>query len=438
MGIVRLTPSAGWPADLDVAALVEQGHVPCPFRQFVLKLTARCDLACDYCYMFEMADQTWRGKPARMSPAIAERAAERIRDHALAHGLQRLQIALHGGEPLLVGPEGIDAVARILRSRLPAEIELDVRIQTNGLLLDHHMLETLCTHGIRVGVSLDGDRRANDRHRRKRNGQGSYAAVDAALGLIRRHHPELFSGLLCTIDLDNDPVTTYESLLYHRPPIVDLLLPLGHWDNPPPGLHPDEPDTPYADWLAKVFDRWYPVARRETSIRMFTEIIHLILGGNSQVESIGLSPSTVVVIDTDGAIEQVDTLRSAFHGAPDMELSILGNSLDDALLHPGTVARQLGVDGLCRTCHECPLHRICGGGYYPHRYRTGSGFLNPSVYCRDLQHLIRHVYTRVSTDLGAARSRAGTAAAAQVSQCSRSDSARRPSAAARTAGWFSP
>jgi uncharacterized protein len=39
--------------------------------------------------------------------------------------------------------------------------------------------------------------------------------------------------------------------------------------------------------------------------------------------------------------------------------------------------------------------RICGGGLYAHRYRTGTGFDNPSVYCSDLKALI----TQVTADM---------------------------------------
>ena len=43
------------------------------------------------------------------------------------------------------------------------------------------------------------------------------------------------------------------------------------------------------------------------------------------------------------------------------------------------------------------MHKICGGGYFPHRYRSGSGFRNPSVYCADLQRVITHIAARVDT-----------------------------------------
>lgn len=33
----------------------------------------------------------------------------------------------------------------------------------------------------------------------------------------------------------------------------------------------------------------------------------------------------------------------------------------------------------------------CVGGLYDHRYRTGSGFANPSVCCADLDKIITHM-----------------------------------------------
>jgi uncharacterized protein len=401
----HLAPFWEWPDRLDVAALLTRGHRPQPFRQFVLKLTARCDLACDYCYVFAMADQTWRTRPARMSRSLLAAAIRRIREHVERHGLDGVQVVLHGGEPLLAGADLIDDVARSVRAGLPPDVHVDLRMQTNGLLLDRHLLGVLAAQRIRVGVSLDGDREGHDRHRRTADDRGSHAAVDAALRLLTRHHPELFGGLLATIALENDPVTTYEALLAYRPPAVDLLLPLGTWADPPPRWRPDGSAAPYGEWLAAVFDRWYPVARRETTMRFLAGVIHLLLGAGSQVESLGLGADTIVVIDTEGSIEQVDTLRSTRHGAAGMGLTVQGNTLDEALLHPGTVARQLGAEGLCATCRACTLVQVCGGGYYPHRYRPGTGFLNPSVYCRDLQYLISHVHARLAADLAAAGAR---------------------------------
>jgi uncharacterized protein len=397
--------AAEWPATLDVAAQAATGWRPVPFRQFVLKLHGRCDLACDYCYMFAMADQGWREMPRAMPAQVVEVAADRIAAHATRHRLRSIEVVLHGGEPLLAGTEAVAHVATTLRRKVSPSVRLDLRVQTNGTRLDDRTLATLAAHHIRVGVSLDGDARGHDRHRRYAGGQGSFAKVRAGLARLTSHHPELFSGLLCTIDLRNDPVATYEALLEFAPPAVDLLLPHGNWSEPPPDRRTDDPTTPYGDWLVAVFDRWYPPAPRETSVRFFDEIIQLLLGGASRVEVIGLSPVAVMIIGTDGSFELADTLRSAYTGATATGLHVLTDELDAALTHPGVVARQIGRAALADTCRACPVHRICGGGYYPHRYRQGSGFRNPSVYCADLFRLIGHIGSRVREDLAAIASR---------------------------------
>ena len=81
----------------------------------------------------------------------------------------------------------------------------------------------------------------------------------------------------------------------------------------------------------------------------------------------------------------------AYQGAPETGLNVFSHSLDMVAQHPGIVAREQGIDGLCQTCRECPVVSSCGGGLYTHRYRAGRGFGNPSVYCADLLSLISHV-----------------------------------------------
>src|ERR1700752_2618399 len=91
LGICGLIDAMGpnftleWPHTLDVSALKATGWRPTPFREFIVKGHSRCDLSCDYCYMYEMADQSWRRQPRAMSPDVAELTARRIGEHAKAH-----------------------------------------------------------------------------------------------------------------------------------------------------------------------------------------------------------------------------------------------------------------------------------------------------------------------------------------------------------------
>jgi uncharacterized protein len=346
--------------------------------------------------MYEMADQSWRAQPRVMSAEITELTARRIGEHARSHRLPRVSLILHGGEPLLAGHELISRLVRATRQAAGDSVAVDVSVQTNGVGLSDSYLRLFSELGVRVGVSVDGDAGAHNRHRRFASGRGSHSAVLAALRRLQQF-PDLFGGLLCVIDLRNDPIATYEALAAFEPPRIDLLLPHGTWAKPPPGRLPGASETPYADWLITVFDHWYPKPR--TGIRLFEEIIQLLLGGDSETEMVGLAPIRTIVIETDGSIEQVDTLKAAFAGAPTTELHLAGASLDDALTLPQIAARQIGVRALAPTCRSCSIRRACGGGMYSHRYKEGTGFANPSVYCPDLFALIGHIRDRLEVDI---------------------------------------
>lgn len=374
-----------------------------PFRQFVLKVHSRCDLACNHCYVYEHADQTWRGRPLELSRETAALVARRIAEHAAEHGLGEVRVVLHGGEPLLLGVRRFREVLDLLRRKITADgVHLDLRVHTNGVLLDADFLDLFVEYSVKIGVSLDGDKAANDRHRLYRDGRSSYDKVVKALNLLREpQYRELYVGLLCTIDIENDPLAVYRGLLEHEPPRIDLLLPHSTWDAQPPGLRgPRSLDDPgradggaspeYARWLRKIFDVWNETGR-PVPVRIFDSVIAALHGRPSQTESLGLVPADLVVIETDGTIEQVDSLKTAFHGAPATGLDVRRHSFTEAASHAGITARQHGLAGLSATCRACSIAGLCGGGLYAHRYASGTGFDNPSVYCADLTDLITYI-----------------------------------------------
>ncbi|MEU7527498.1 FxsB family cyclophane-forming radical SAM/SPASM peptide maturase [Saccharothrix sp. NPDC042600] len=363
-----------------------------PFRQFVLKVHSRCNLACDYCYVYELADQGWRSRPRAMSAEVVAHTAERVARHVRAHGLPEVEVVLHGGEPLLAGPAALASLVRGFRSAVPAAVRFSV--QTNATLLDRRFLALFAELGVGVGVSLDGGREAHDRHRKRPGGTGSWAAARDALRLLASDEfRAVYRGVLCVVDVDNDPHDVYRSLLDFSPPVVDFLLPHGNWTTPPPRRLAGSPETPYADWLIPLFDRWYdePVTR----VRLFEELLNVVLGGRSRLEGVGLTPTAQVVVETDGTISASDILASSQPAAAATGLHVARDDFDRAL--PEVPA----ASALSATCRACSLVAACGGGLRAHRFRAGSGFDHPSVYCPDLVRLITHVRDRAATDLAA-------------------------------------
>ncbi|KOT47673.1 Fe-S oxidoreductase [Streptomyces rimosus subsp. rimosus] len=385
-----------------------------PFRQFVLKTHSRCNLACTYCYIYAGPDRSWRARPPHAPPGTVRRTALRIAEHVRAHGLDEIRVDLHGGEPLLTGPGPLLDQAAALRAVLPDGCRAHLGVQTNGTLLTPQALDALAAAGFRIGLSLDGGTPGLNRRRLDHAGRPSWAAASRAARLLARR-PDTFAGILCTIDITSDPALVYGSLRALGPPMLDFLLPHANWTSRPP-LPPDPVSrTPYGDWLCTVFDLWWDETEPAPRIRLFTEIIGLLLGRPSSSEAVGLSPVVALVVDTDGAIEQVDSLKSAYEGAAATGLDVFRNSFDEALAHPGMAARRLGADGLCARCRACPLLTVCGGGNYAHRYRAGSGFRNPSVYCADLERVIRHIAARLDAEVRADRTPGPAAGLAAVS-----------------------
>lgn len=367
------------------------GH---PFRQFIVKVHGRCNLACTYCYLYEGPDRTWRTRPAAASPAVLDRTADRIAEHARGHGLTAVSLVLHGGEPLLAGVDTLARFTEAVRARVPAGCAVRPAVQTNATLLTEERLSVLARHGIQVGISLDGGRARHNALRVDRAGRPSWPAAARGARLLAGRFPDTYAGILTVVDPTADPVETYDSLLELRPPALDLLLPHGNWSTPPPhwggGRH--------GDWLCAVFDRWWAAERRETRVRLFEECLALLLGLPAAGESLGLTPFDALVVETDGSIEQVDSLKSAYEGAARTGLDVFRHTFDEALRHPGIAARQAGTAALAEGCRSCPLLTVCGGGQYAHRYRAGHGFRNPSVYCADLERFIRHVAGRLAAD----------------------------------------
>lgn len=395
------TPAeARWPHDgsCDFDARRAQGWTPEPLNEFIFKVQTRCNLNCDYCYVYNMGDDSWRSQPKRMSQAVVEAAVRRIDEHATRHGLTKVLVSLHGGEPLLGGLSPLAEFVAGVRNGLTTT-QAEISVQTNGTLVTEEIAAGLAELDVRVGVSLDGPESANA-HRLDRRGRPSFQRTERGIRMLQQQ-PGLLVGVLCVVDLANEPVEVLRYLTSLGIPSADLLLPHGNWVNRPIGKQSSKEasldgPTPYGDWLICTFDAWASERRPATRIRIFDDIIHLILGGTSAYEALGLGPATLVVIEADGAIELVDHLGPSHDGAEQTGCSVFSHSFDDALRHPGMVCRQIGAAALSPFCVACSEARVCGGGLITHRWHEMAGFLAPTVYCADMYKLIRHIRNAIS------------------------------------------
>ncbi|WP_317616628.1 FxsB family cyclophane-forming radical SAM/SPASM peptide maturase [Nostoc sp. 'Peltigera membranacea cyanobiont' 232] len=371
-----------------------------PFNIFLWKISSRCNLNCKYCYVYNSVDSLWREQPRFMSEPVVRQTARRMREHCEAHNVPNVSLNFHGGEPLLGGVKYLKEIVAIIDETFAGSgIQLDLGLQSNGLLFTPEIGDFFLERDLSIGISLDGPPEVNDINRVDHRGQPTSAKLEEKLALLTSAPYELiFGGFLSVINTTVDPIAVIEYLLSFNTANIDFLLPLNNHDRRPPAKEIDADATPYADWLIQIFDYWF-YRHTNTRIRIFDSIIRLLCGHSSLVEAIGLDPVALIVIETNGSLEAVDTLKTTFEGATKLEYNVGEHDFDTVAKDMAVRSRQLGADALCQKCKECPVVDICGGGYLPHRYSSERGFDNPSVYCADIAKLIRHIHAAVAGEL---------------------------------------
>ena len=367
---------------------------------FLLKVASRCNLACDYCYMYEHADQSWRQQPHMFTSETSAAAVKRIGEYVGGRDLQHVSVVFHGGEPLLFGAARLANLAAELRKAVPGGTRCDVSLQTNGVLLTAEALGILADADIGVSISLDGPRAVHDLHRLTSAGQSSHKDTERALALLAAR-PKTFAGVIAVIDPSTRPRDVLSYFAGKYVPALDFLLPDATYIRRPAGRDTD-PDL-YVRWLIEAFDVWFDEFP-ELPVRMFESLLGAVCGQPSPTDAFGFGSVSLLTIETDGSYHDLDVLKITAEGRSALGMNVRDHSVEEACAAPALAqhARLLSLVGLSETCQSCPEVKVCGGGAVPHRY-ADDGFEHPSVYCAELLALIRHIRARLTGALAAAR-----------------------------------
>jgi Arylsulfatase regulator (Fe-S oxidoreductase) len=367
----------------------------------VLKIASRCNLNCSYCYMYNLGDKTYKNQPKVMSKKTIENTYKRIIEHCEQHNIKDFGIIIHGGEPLLAGQKYIEDFITLGRNMSKDKVNFYFGIQTNGILINEDFVNSLEKLNVNIGVSLDGTKDINDKYRIYHNGKGSYDDVVKGINiLLDNKYYNKYLGILSVMNIESDPIETYEHIKKLNIKGGDFLFPYGTYDNPPIGKIETIENTSYADWLIKIFDIWYSEEEQtRPSIRLFGDIIYSILGNDIMADYLGNKNNEVLVIETDGTIEAVDGLKSCGEGFTKTGANVSSFTINQALDTPLAKLYHYSHKHLCKKCKLCPLNETCGGGDLANRYSVTNGFDNPSIYCSDLEKLISHIQNRIIDNL---------------------------------------
>lgn len=362
----------------------------------VVKVASRCNLNCAYCYMYNMGDDSYKKQPKYMSEETVKLMLKRIKQHCFENDLSEFLIIFHGGEPLLAGIVFFKNFINLVDEIIPKTIEMSYTMQSNGVLIDKMVCEELSNLGIGIGISLDGTPSSNNKNRIYHNGKGSYREIIRGAAFIKDVYGQEYSDFLCVIDTNEKPSDVYEHFKKLEANSVHFLFQDFNY------ILSNQSSVPkIGAWLAEIFDLWYEDEDvNKPEVRPLNDLIGLILGLDKTSENFGKGINDTLVIETDGSIETVDTLRICGNGFTKTKFNVIKDELS-AIYQGSELARQYynGHDNLCNTCSNCPLESICGGGYLGHRYSPENKFDNPSIYCKEIVEIICHVQNKLLNEL---------------------------------------
>lgn len=361
-------------------------------RLLILKVASRCNLACSYCYIYQSGDEAWRERSVVMQDETFSAILRWMQRQGFGSPNDPVTLLFHGGEPMLVGPDRLDAWCFEVARRLGPNAA-HFAIQTNGVLINDRWVEVFQRHSVSVGVSIDGPPRVHDQHRFNHRGRGSYSAVLAGVNRLRA--AEVPWSVLAVINLDHDPLEIYRHLVWEvGATTLDFLLP-DHTHETIGAVRAKYGPTPLADCLISVFDQWWAKDSIRVRVRILDAIVASVLRRRSHSGQFGNLPLGYLVIETDGAVEGLDVLRICKPEMPKTGITVQSDEPLAAVLHP--FHRHAIFEGLplptgCRQCSEAAT---CGGGWLPHRYSDRDGFDNPSAWCADLFKLFGHIRSQL-------------------------------------------
>lgn len=285
---------------------------------------------------------------------------------------------------MLLGPRRIGEAIDLLREAA-GPVALRFGMQSNATLASEEMAAVLQRRGVNVGVSIDGDDFSN-RFRVDHKGRPTRAATVEGIRLLKE--VGVFAGLQAVIDLESDPVAVIDALAALEPPMLELTIPFGNHDNPPPGKANGET---LGNWLCDAFDHWVGTpSLAKLRIRLLQDAVEAVVSEQPASEWFPSVPPGYLVIATDGAYEGLDTLKVVGSEGRVLNMNVQDSPISDALKHPAIQMRS-GPEQLSDECRKCAIVRWCNGGYFPTRFGRGNGFKNPSVYCDDLKQFLAHV-----------------------------------------------
>lgn len=346
----------------------------------IVKVVRGCNLRCTYCYAGNYQFQSLS--------VMSREVLERLIRESLSIASSRLEFCWHGGEPLLAGRRFFSEAIALQNQYKSPEQKIVNALQTNGTLVDEEWIEFLEKNDFGPGVSIDGPAILHDQQRPFANGAGSHSQIVQAIRVWQERGHSVPILCVVTSASANHPVELFDFFIKNGIKSIDFL-PCSKI-NRTTGRVFDDGVSPqaYADFMIKVFNRWWQLNDPTIRIRYFENVLQGLLGGRPTLCKFAATCSHFLTIDTDGTVYPCDD----FVEEPDFAYgNILETDLKVMMAGERRARFVKEVMQVGRVCSDCKWFEICKGGCSYYRYMRHGRFDNVNYYCLARKRIFEHV-----------------------------------------------
>ena len=361
------------------------------------KMSEVCNLDCPYCYFFFNGDESHKDNPARMPVRIAELTGKFLAEGARELGIPVVSIALHGGEPLMVGKKRFREICDALIRTISPHASLQLGVQTNGILLDEEWIRLFSELNISVGISIDGPKHINDAVRFDKLKRGSYDRIVQGIKLLQKSHKEGLigePGALAVILPGTSAKEIYNHIVHDLGLWkFDFMLPKDSWEN-----YSQDMSSFVEKFSLELMNCWLEDDNPNINVRSMKNMFAPFLtdfGVDTRINYI-VDLTETITIRSNGDVSPDDSLPSISKEYRHTGCNVATSTLKEFYAHPLWEDLRHTISKPPEACAKCEWLGFCGGGELITRYSKSRKFDNPTIYCNRNKILYSRVREYIS------------------------------------------
>ena len=342
-----------------------------------------CNLNCEYCFY---------KKTANLYPEKEHLMKKDILDKLISETMSYSNggpciFSWQGGEPLLAGVDFFKEVIELQKKYGRGGQIVSNTFQTNGTMLNNEWVKLFNQYKFLIGISLDGPIKRHNYYRHYLSGEGSFKKVMEGINLLKKGKVEF--NILSTIGRETAkaPKKIYD--FFHSQEFYYLqFIPAVDTRD---GKMTDFSITPaqYGDFLCGLFDVWWNNGKPSTSIRLFDNILEILLGKETGSCTFKDQCGEYIVVEFNGDVYPCDFFVGKEWKLGNISETPIGQLFEKARLQFGKLKAISPSD-----CQNCKWNFICHNGCLWFRWIKNKNVREKDYLCESYQQFFSYTIKR--------------------------------------------